>query len=137
MESRFKLGQYFTTNGELKKKLFSFLLNKPKRILEPSIGRGDLVMYVNENIPEVIFDMYEIDESIELLDGIEKEKIIYGDFLKQEITKKYKTFIYQGLILLEKRENLKNGYKTSVEEFLGSLMIFIGRRYLFLLQIMK
>ena len=38
-----KLGQYFTTNIELKKKVFEFVLNNPSNILEPSVGQGDLV----------------------------------------------------------------------------------------------
>lgn len=32
--------------------------------------------------------MYEIDDKIELLDKSNKDKIIYGDFLQQEINKK-------------------------------------------------
>ena len=39
------------------------------------------------------FDMYEIDTTIKILKGIAKNKIIYGDFMKQKITKKYKTII--------------------------------------------
>ena len=37
--------------------------------------------------------MYELDESIELLEGIDREKVKYGDFMKANITKKYKTII--------------------------------------------
>jgi len=87
------LGQYFTTNNTLKEKLFSFILNKPKLILEPSIGQGDLVTFVKNRIPHIKFDMYEIDETIELLDDNTKHNVIYGDFLEQSISKKYKTII--------------------------------------------
>ena len=52
-----KLGQYFTTNNELKEKVFSFILNKPKTILEPSIGQGDLVVHVTDKIKNIKFDM--------------------------------------------------------------------------------
>lgn len=91
-ESKHDLGQYFTTNIELKKKVFEFILNNPTNILEPSIGQGDLVKFVIERL-DVSFDMYEIDKSIKLLDGIEKEKIVYGDFMEIDITKKYNTII--------------------------------------------
>ena len=37
--------------------------------------------------------MFEIDESIQLLEKINKTKVIYGDFLTQTIEKKYKTII--------------------------------------------
>ena len=40
------LGQYFTTNDELKQKIFEFILNNPTNILEPSIGRGDLITFI-------------------------------------------------------------------------------------------
>ena len=40
MSYKKNLGQYFTSNIELKKKVFEFILNVPLTILEPSIGRG-------------------------------------------------------------------------------------------------
>ena len=85
-------GQYFTTDITLKYIVLDFIKNKPIRILEPSIGQGDLVKYITENCI-VEFDMYELDESIELLEGIDREKVKYGDFMKANITKKYKTII--------------------------------------------
>jgi len=44
MSYKKNLGQYFTSNIELKKKVFEFILNVPLTILEPSIGRGDLTV---------------------------------------------------------------------------------------------
>jgi len=85
-------GQYFTTDATLQYIVLDFIKNKPKRILEPSIGQGDLVKYITDNC-NVNFDMYELDESIELLEGIDREKVVYGDFMKANITKKYKTII--------------------------------------------
>ena len=41
-----KLGQFFTTNIELQKKVYEFIFNNPKIILEPSVGKGHLVNYV-------------------------------------------------------------------------------------------
>jgi adenine-specific DNA-methyltransferase len=92
-----RLGQYFTTNNVLKEKVYSFILNKPNNILEPSIGQGDLISFITEKLSNINFDMYEIDKEIILLDSLEKNqnksKVIYGDFMIQEITKKYKTII--------------------------------------------
>lgn len=81
------LGQYFTTNKMLQSVVREFILNKPDLILEPSIGRGDLVF------TDFAYDMYEIDESIKLLNHINRDKVIYGDFIAQTITKQYATII--------------------------------------------
>ena len=93
MTKKHNLGQYFTTNNELQNKVFDFIMNKPNNILEPSIGQGDLVKFILDKTSNVIFDMYEIDTDIKLLDKIQKDKVIYGDFMKQKITKLYKTII--------------------------------------------
>jgi adenine-specific DNA-methyltransferase len=88
-----QLGQFFTKNKDLQNFVVSSIKNKPHLILEPSIGRGDLVMSVLNYHDGVHVDMYEIDGSIHLLEGITKDNVIYGDFLKQTIQKKYKTII--------------------------------------------
>ncbi len=92
MNNKHSKGQYFTTNIELKKCVLDFIKNKPNIILEPSIGQGDLIDYVQEKI-NVRFHMYEIDESIELLEGINRNQVHYGDFIQANITRKYKTII--------------------------------------------
>ncbi len=101
-----KLGQYFTTNSELKEKVFGFILNNPSTILEPSIGQGDLIKFIGEKTPTIKFDMYEIDKKIKLLDITEKEKVIYGDFMKQTITKTYKTIVGNPPYVRTKKGNL-------------------------------
>jgi len=106
MTTKHNLGQYFTTNIELKKKIFEFILNNPSNILEPSIGQGDLIIFIKEKILNITFDMYEIDTNIKLLDNIQKNKIIYGDFMKQIITKKYKTIIGNPPYIRTKKGNL-------------------------------
>ena len=93
MTANTKLGQYFTTNNELKSKLFEFILNKPDNILEPSIGQGDLITFISDRLPNITFDMYEIDTKIKILDTIRPNDVIYGDFMKQSITKTYKTIV--------------------------------------------
>ena len=86
-------GQYFTKNEFLKEAVYNLILNNPTNILEPSCGRGDLIKYIQSKRSYIHFDSYEIDESIQILNPIDKSKIIYGDFLLQEINKKYCTII--------------------------------------------
>jgi adenine-specific DNA-methyltransferase len=100
------LGQYFTKNTELKEKVLDFIINNPSTILEPSIGRGDLITHINEKYPTIIFDMYEIDKKIKLLEKIDKKSVIYGDFMKQEIIKRYKTIIGNPPYIRTKSGNL-------------------------------
>ena len=107
-QTKHNLGQYFTTNNELKNKVFEFILNSPSNILEPCIGQGDLITFITDKVPEnsVIFDMYEIDTNIKLLDKIEKDNVIYGDFMKQTITKTYKTIVGNPPYVRTKKGNL-------------------------------
>jgi adenine-specific DNA-methyltransferase len=100
------LGQYFTTHIELKEKVFEFILNSPSNILEPSIGRGDLIIFITDKIPSIIFDMYEIDTKIKLLDKIQTDNVVYGDFMKQSITKTYKTIVGNPPYVRTKKGNL-------------------------------
>lgn len=106
MNTKQILGQYFTTNSELQEKVFEYILNNPNNILEPSIGQGDLVRFITTKISNVSFDMYEIDTNIKLLDEIQKDKIIYGDFMKQNIITTYKTIIGNPPYVRTKKGNL-------------------------------
>lgn len=108
-----QFGQYFTTNHELKQKVFEFIQNEPTNILEPSFGRGDLIVFIKDKIPNVTFDMYEIDTNIQSLEQMEQIKeephnnVIYGDFLKQTIDeKKYKTIVGNPPFVRTKKGNL-------------------------------
>ena len=92
MKNSQELGQYFTTNYDLKNKVLEFVMNKPNVILEPSVGQGDLIEIIYNSNNNMQFDMYEIDTKIKMLDNIPKN-VIYGDFIKSDITKKYKTII--------------------------------------------
>jgi adenine-specific DNA-methyltransferase len=127
-----KLGQYFTTNNELKEKVFSFILNKPKTILEPSIGQGDLVIHVTDKIKNIKFDMYEIDKDIKILDAMVKKednigKVIYGDFMIQDISKKYATIIGNPPYIRTKKGNLYIDFTNKCYNLLDTdgEMIFI------------
>lgn len=87
------IGQYFTTNEILKQTVYNFMFNKSSKILEPSIGQGDLVSFITDKNPSISFDMYEIDNTIPLLNNIQKDSVVYGDFMKQSITTYYKTIV--------------------------------------------
>jgi len=115
-----KNGQYFTTNIELKQKIFEFILNKPNVILEPSIGQGDLIEYIKDKIPNITFDMYEIDAKIKILNNIEKEKIIYGDFMKQIIKKTYNTIIGNPPYIRTNKGNLYIDFTEKCYNLLNS-----------------
>lgn len=98
------LGQFFTKSPKLQEKVYEFILNNPREILEPSCGRGDLVSYIGAKLPGVKFDLYEIDDKIDFI--IDKKKIIFGDFLKQPITKKYTTIVANPPYVRTKKGNL-------------------------------
>ena len=104
--SKHELGQYFTTNQQLQEKVSEFILNEPIEILEPSIGRGDLVSCVQNKLPNVVVNMYEIDKSIVLLENIAREDVIYGDFMKQVIDKSYKSVVGNPPYVKTKQGNL-------------------------------
>lgn len=104
MKIKHKLGQYFTTNNELKNKVYEFVMNNPDVILEPSVGQGDLVQVIYNN-NKIQFDMFEIDTDIKMLDNI-PQNVIYGDFIKQDINKKYKTIIGNPPFVRTKKGNL-------------------------------
>ena len=106
MNTKHELGQYFTTNNILQEKVFQFILNNPENILEPSVGQGDLVKFVQDKRDDTLFDMFEIDDSISLLENIQKERVIYGDFMEQTITKNYKTIIGNPPYVKTKKGNL-------------------------------
>ena len=106
MTTQHNLGQYFTTHNKLKEKVYEFILNNPSIILEPSIGQGDLIVYIKDKMTHVIFDMYEIDKSIKLLNTIQKSCVIYGDFMEQEIIKLYKTIVGNPPFVRTKKGNL-------------------------------
>ena len=106
ISSKHNLGQYFTTHNELKEKVFEFIINNPSNILEPSMGQGDLITFITDKNSSITFDMYEIDTTIKLLDKIQKDKVVYGDFMKQIITKTYKTIIGNPPYVRTKKGNL-------------------------------
>ena len=127
------LGQYYTTHNDLKEKVYEFILNSPTIILEPSIGRGDLVIFITNKLPSIIFDMYEIDTQIKLLDNIEQDKVVYGDFMVQSITKTYKTIIGNPPYVRTKKGNLYIDFIEKCYELLefdGELIFIVPSDFL-------
>ena len=105
MKNKHELGQYFTTNIELRNKVLEFIRNNPECILEPSVGQGDLVQVVVQDKKNVKFEMYEIDKTIKLLNNVPKN-VIYGDFINQQISKKYDTIIGNPPFIKTKKGNI-------------------------------
>lgn len=122
------LGQYFTTSAVLKEKMYSFILNSPERILEPSVGRGDLVSFVKQRMPGICFDMFEIDSRIKMLKDVEKSDVIYGDFILQKISKTYRTIIGNPPYVRTKTGNLYIDFISKCHELLserGGELVFL------------
>lgn len=107
-KSKHNMGQFFTTHQDLKDKIYEFILNSPETILEPSVGRGDLVESIISRTPSIKFDMYEIDPTIEPLQSIDKKSIIYNDFMIQQTTniKSYTTIVGNPPFVRTKKGNL-------------------------------
>ncbi len=114
---RASFGQYFTTSTLLRDCVQSLILNNPASILEPSVGRGDIVAYLQQKNPNYKFDMYEIDNTIAPLPGV--EPIIYGDFLSKEITKKYLSIVGNPPFVKTKTGNL---YVAFIDKCRGLLV---------------
>tara|TARA_B100001057_G_scaffold382408_1_gene388452 strand:+ start:4956 stop:6107 length:1152 start_codon:yes stop_codon:yes gene_type:complete len=121
-----ELGQYFTNNKELRSKVVEFVLNEPNRILEPSVGQGDLVQEISEKKSDIEYDMYEIDKSINMLDGVPKN-VIYKDFMKEEIPRKYMTIVGNPPFVRTKSGNLYIDFTEKCYNLLDSKgeLIFI------------
>uniref|UniRef100_A0A6C0H3N0 site-specific DNA-methyltransferase (adenine-specific) n=1 Tax=viral metagenome TaxID=1070528 RepID=A0A6C0H3N0_9ZZZZ len=133
MTKKHDLGQYYTTHIDLKEKVYEFILNSPSNILEPSIGRGDLIIFISNKLPNITFDMYEIDTQIKLLDNIEQEKVVYGDFMIQPITKTYKTIIGNPPYVRTKKGNLYIDFIEKCYELLtidGELIFIVPSDFL-------
>ena len=112
-------GQYFTKHATLQKCVIDFILNKPKIILEPSIGRGDLVKCVSNKL-NVDFYMCEIDKNIQILDGIDRNKILYGDFMKIKINQNFDTIIGNPPYVKTKEGNLYIDFTKKCFELLNN-----------------
>ncbi len=122
-----KKGQYFTTNETLQTTLVDFIKRDPQRILEPSVGRGDLVLAAKKKYGDAIFDMYEIDEDIPLLSPLQKQDVCYGDFLAQPHEHTYDTIIGNPPFVKKSKGNLYLSFIRKCVQLLnpGGELVFI------------
>lgn len=90
-----ELGQYFTIDESLQDKIIEFIKNEPKIILEPSFGKGHLLIKILQKFDNINYDCYEIDKDLypPLFDITPKINIYYTDFLKANITSRYSSII--------------------------------------------
>lgn len=100
------LGQYFTTHEILLEKVYQLIKNNPQHILEPSVGRGHIVDYIQRKIKNCNFKMIEIDKSLNMLSSINKNNLIYSDFLNCEINETFDTVIGNPPFVKKKGGNL-------------------------------
>lgn len=104
------LGQYFTTCDILLEKMQEFIKNIPQVILEPSLGRGNMIDFLQKDIKykNVQFDCFEIDPELELLETINQDNLTlhYTDFIEYDISKTYDTIIGNPPYVKQKNGNL-------------------------------
>jgi len=102
LEKKKEFGQYYTTDISLQETATNFIRNKPNRILEPSVGKGDLILPIIKKYPKAKYDLYEIDSTLES----KVEGVKHCNFLTQPITESYKTIIGNPPFVKTKKGNL-------------------------------
>jgi adenine-specific DNA-methyltransferase len=122
-----QLGQYFTISEELQTKVLTFILNKPKTILEPSFGKGHLVIKIIETLRNVKIVGYEIDKDVLPIVKSKNLNITYSDFLEEKIGDKYETIIGNPPYVKTSSGNLYIKFIEKCVELLGDMgeLIFI------------
>jgi adenine-specific DNA-methyltransferase len=92
--SKKELGQYFTVSDELQKWVFDNVKNTDHELLEPSFGAGHILKKFKEYDPNYKMTCYELDKTIvPVVEFNTNQTVIYGDFTKQKIVKKFKTIV--------------------------------------------
>lgn len=103
-----KYQQFFTTNYNYILQNFVIPLEKINTIIEPFVGNGDLIKYVNEflnNNNNINFEYYDIDVSLK--NEILKNKIIFQDTIKNPPLYKDKFVITNPPYLARNKSNDK------------------------------
>ena len=99
-------GQYFTENEMLQQFVFDNVKYNGE-LLEPSFGVGHLLKKFKEKNINYPMTCYEIDSTLKpVVEFNNYQKIIYGDFTKQKITKKYSTIIGNPPYIKQGKHNL-------------------------------
>jgi adenine-specific DNA-methyltransferase len=93
MSHQKNLGQYFTVSKELQTYVFDRVKHKLSPLLEPSFGQGHLLGPFLELDPNYQMTCCELDETVKPIVKFTSQRIIFGDFLKQNFETKFKTII--------------------------------------------
>lgn len=89
-----QLGQYFTISEDLQQWVFDKVQNRGQELLEPSFGAGHLLKKFKESDANYPMTCYELDKTIKpIIEFNKNQKVMYGDFTEQKITKKFKTIV--------------------------------------------
>lgn len=87
-------GQYFTIAKELQDFVFRSVKHKGATLLEPSFGAGHLLLPFLAADPAYPVICYELDTTIKpVLQFGPSQTAVYGDFLQQPITRRFKTIV--------------------------------------------
>ena len=101
------LGQYFTQSELLQEFVFKNVKNFGSTLLEPSFGRGDLLVKFLTQDPDYPMICCEIDETVRPLPTFNShQKIHYGNFLELNFETKFKTIIGNPPYVKQKSGNL-------------------------------
>jgi len=102
LDKKREYGQYYTTEPILLEKIQEFIFNNPDVILEPSVGKGDLILPVMKKFPKAKYDLYEIDDTLES----KVDNVNYCNFLMTNIDTPYKTIVGNPPFVKTKSGNL-------------------------------
>jgi adenine-specific DNA-methyltransferase len=101
------LGQYFTQSELLQEFVFKNVKNFGCPLLEPSFGRGDLLVKFLARDPQYPMVCCEIDETVQPLTTFgPNQKVLWGDFLKLNFETKFATIIGNPPYVKQKSGNL-------------------------------
>lgn len=112
------LGQYFTIDEGLQRKVCEWIEHRGSVILEPSVGMGHLLKKIYERDPEQEVVAVEIDPGLQpVLNG--RSRLIRGDFLEVRFETPFRTII--GNPPYVKRSQRRNLYLDFVDRCHGLL----------------
>lgn len=112
--SKKELGQYFTINESLQKFVFDKTMYKGQPLLEPSFGAGHLLRLFLASDPDYPMVCCELDKTIKPCVTFKGQEIMYGDFTKMVLNRRFKTII--GNPPYVKKEKNRNLYLQFIEK---------------------
>ena len=101
------LGQYFTIDKRLQEWIFNHVKHKGEELLEPSFGAGHLLQPFLAAEPRYPMTLYELDHSVKPVVALTTpQKVMYGDFTRAPLLRKFKTIIGNPPYVKKKTGNL-------------------------------